>query len=213
MAGYKSSGEEFVNATSINTQIEKQRDAISVRQNDPNRNYLGTSKDNLYTYFSHPDFDNVDDMRQGIFDASYDAFTALDSSAFNTREDFNPDFPGGAKLDSSSRGAIYSNIVRQADKPNTFGPNIAAPNLDALIEGSIVPGSNIPQGRDNLKNRGFGWQDDRNKLGKDAATIGKYFSRHYSNNSGEVQENISSPVFGEAKSPEDDTIIRYDQPD
>ena len=62
MAGYKAPGGEFVNATSINTQIEKQRDAISVRQNDPNRNYLGTSKDNLYTYFSHPDFDNVDDM-------------------------------------------------------------------------------------------------------------------------------------------------------
>ena len=105
---------------------------------------------------------------------------------------------------------MYDKVSEAEDKPGVKGPNLAPPDLDKLIEGAVEAGSSETIGEDFVKNRGFGWRDDRNDPGTERATIGKYFSKHYSYSE---NDRSSFSVFGESKNSEDNSdVINYDQP-
>ena len=209
MSGYKNSEQGiFTNATTTNSQIVKQREKISQANNNRRApSDLGISRvsSRLFTY---------DDGLIGqvgldaIFASSFETFNRLDEKAFASDSSFNPDFLSNVNLDSVNRD-LYSDITNAEDLPNEKGPNLAAPDINQLQEGSIVPGSSAPLGSEHFKERGFGWRDDRNEPGTDEARIGTYFKRHYKAADDLSKEN---PLFGEAKSPEDDIFIQYDQP-
>ena len=201
MAGYRTSGDRFVNATAINTQIIDQREAYDNTSqqgldfNDPNASGKGIARSTT-PLFSMPD---------DVFESSVAKFNTLDSFVMLG----NPDFSSGADLSSLKSGDIFgigptmfNDVSSQSDKPNVKGPNLIAPDInDATF-------TNTDQSTSQFENRGFGWRDQRNEPGTEPARIGEYFSKHYRSDG----NNLNKPILGEAKSPSNDPNIDYDQP-
>ena len=187
MAGYRKAGNGFTNATTINDQMDRQRDAYLGREENAGSE-RGVARDTKILFGNMPD---------DIFSLSVEEFKGLDSLAAGG----NPDFgPTGVKLENDGM-PLFTDVARRSDKPNQKGPNLVAPNIDNLSEETATQQSS------QFEERGFGWRDPRNEPGTVEATIGTYFSRHY--NSIGVSNN--KPVLGEAKSLEED-VINYDQP-
>lgn len=192
MAGYRTPGTRFTNATTTNNQIEDQRTAYQGRdENSGSGRGIARSTTPLFR------------MPEDVFEASVEIFSSLDSKVGIG----NPDFNNGASLRSigsgrTSEGTMFDDVAVQADMPNKKGPNLIAPDIDD------VTFRNDEQQTSQFTGRGFGWSDGRNDAGEESARIGKFFSKHY--NASNRPEN--PPVFGEAKSPDEDPNINYDQP-
>ncbi len=201
MAGYKAPDDQFINATTKNDQIQKQRDAYTSRPQNAVK-ILGIGADTSITF---PGF-NADE----ILAASFNEVKKLDDLSNDSPDSYgNPDWSGTVNMNNVDALTMYDKVEEAEDKPGLKGPNLAPPDLDKLIEGAIEAGSSETIGEDFVKNRGFGWRDDRNNPGTERATIGKYFSKHYS-----YSENPRSSltVFGESKNTEDNSdVINYDQ--
>ena len=140
-------------------------------------------------------------VAQDIYDRSVEEFQDLDIVSPGG----NPDFAAGGNLLDSRNFNLFGNVSSQIDKPNEKGPNLIAPDINDPTF------TNTDQSSTQFENRGFGWRDARNDPGTETARIGEYFSKHY-NSTGNAQANIPVPVLGEAKSPDSDTNIQYDQP-
>ena len=189
MAGYKKVGsEDFVNATTFNKQIERQRQAYQSRsQND-----MGIATE--YRLFP--------DRRQDVLDSSFEVFKKLDEE-YNTSIDDpgNPDFNQNIKFDYSDTTSILSDINTPIDKPNLKGPNLVIPpDINNL---SVETPNRVDS---SFKNKGYGWRDSRNDPASESSTLGSYFKTHYSLNT-----SSNSPVFGEANDLGND-VIDYKQP-
>ena len=200
MAGYRTSGNDYVNATAINTQIVKQREAynttsgqtLDFSNGDPGAG-MGIARSTT-PLFSMP---------TGIAAESFSIFKDLDTSSSQGADEFNPDFPNGVSMSSDESLNIFDDVQNQPDNPDKKGPNlIVAPDINNL---SIMTTQSTAYSQ--FKNRGFGWKDDRNEPGTEPARIGEYFSKHYTSSGSE------KPTLGEAKSPSNDTNIDYNQPD
>ncbi len=187
MAGYRAPGDRFINATTTNNQMDDQRRAYQSRVvNSGSERGIARSTTPLFR------------MPTDIFEASTNVFRGLDLLA----QQGNPDFPLGAAQASFASISMFGDVENQSDLPNQKGPNLIAPDInDTTFE-------NNDQQTSQFTERGFGWRDPRNDPGTETARIGQYFSKHYS-----VQgPSDDSPIFGEAKSPESDPNIDYDQP-
>ena len=197
MAGYRTSGSDFVNATAINTQIVKQRKAYNDTSQqginiDSNASGKGIARSTtpLFT------------MPQDIQAESFRVFKSLDTSSSQDDGEFNPDFPSGVSMTSDKLLNIFDDVQSQLDKPDKKGPNlIVAPDID---NPSITTTDATAYSQ--FENRGFGWRDQRNEPGTEAARIGEYFSKHYTSGAS------NKPILGEAKSPLNDPNIDYEQP-
>jgi hypothetical protein len=188
MAGYRAPGARFTNATTTNNQIEDQRTAYQSRGEN-------SGSDRGVARSTTPLFRMPDD----IFEASVGIFSLLDLAVGSG----NPDFgPSNTMSNIPGTSEMFDNVSAQVDKPNKKGPNLIAPD----INGETF--SNDEQQTSQFTNRGFGWRDQRNEPATSASRIGEYFSKHY-DATGPSQD---SPVFGEAKSPDPDPKIDYDQP-
>ena len=195
MAGYRTSGSDFVNATAINTQIVKQRETynttsgqtLDFSNGNPGAG-MGIARSTT-PLFSMP---------ANIFESSALVFKDLDFLA----EGGNPDFGvTGVKMDNDGM-PFFTDVTRQSDLPNIKGPNLIAPDINDPTF------TNTDQSTSQFENRGFGWRDQRNEPGAEPARIGEYFSKHYRSDG----TNLNKPVLGEAKSPSNDTNIDYNQP-
>ena len=190
MAGYKRAGaQDFVNATTFNSQIVRQREEYQSRPENQSEMGIGSSA-NIFP-----------DNRQEILSASVDVMNNLDISS----ELGNPDFVSQIDFSNRLTEDMYNDVSNAVDKPNLKGPNLIAPDINNLTA-ETANQAPIPEDR---QNRGFGWRDERNEPSTPASTIGTYFSRHY-NASG--NDAVVRPVFGEAKNPETDPNINYNQP-
>lgn len=198
MAGYKTPDGLFVNATTQNDQIERQRESYEQKNLDSSSRAklgIGTNTSSTFPKFK-PD---------EIFEKSCQVFTELDSITNNQRQG-NPDFQKDVALDS--RGAsdnLFSDLENAEDLPNKKGPNIVVPDIDKLNSGSIETTASEPVGGEHDKSRGFGWSDDRNEEGTSSAVIGSYFSKHY--NATAISQN--PPVLGEANDQGSNDPIDY----
>ena len=199
MAGYRTSGNDYVNATAINTQIVNQREAYNATSGqglnfsggDPGAG-MGIARSTT-PLFSMP---------AGIAAESFSVFKGLDTSSSQGEGEFNPDFPGGVAMSNNESLNIFSNVQDQSDKPGKKGPNlIVAPDID---NPSIM--TTEASAYSQFTNRGFGWRDERNEPGTEPARIGEYFSKHY------TLSGSNKPILGEVKSPSIDPNIDYDQP-
>ena len=195
MAGYRKAGAgTFTNATTINDQMDRQRDEYR------SKNQARSVEENLGVARSTtPLFRMPDD----IFDASVERFNDLDKFVLRG----NPDFASGADMSALRSGVLFGNtmfddVADQSDLPNKKGPNLIAPDINDPTF------TNSEQSSTQFENRGFGWSDPRNEPGTETARIGEYFSKHYKADG----SNLDKPVLGEAKSPASDTKIDYDQP-
>ena len=188
MAGYRKSGEnQFVNATTFNDQIERQR----AEYQGGSTSIMGIASD--YSVFP--------DRREEVLASSVETLNELDLSS----EDGNPDFIPSIDFANNRALSMYEDLGNAKDKPNKKGPNLIAPDINNIT----APASDqagIPEER---QNKGFGWRDDRNEPATPVATIGTYFSKHYSLTGNDA---AAKPILGEAKSPENDPFIKYDQP-
>ena len=197
MAGYRTSGDRFVNATAFNTQIVDQREAYNTtsRQSldftneDPGAG-MGIARLTT-TLFSMPD---------DIFESSVAKFNTLDFVSNQLGEPGNPDFE--LTLLDSRNFNVYGDVSSQSDLPNIKGPNLIAPDINS--PSAPVAGTSTSQ----FTNGGFGWRDQRNEPGTEPARIGEYFSKHYRSDG----TNLNKPVLGEAKNPSNDPNIDYNQP-
>jgi hypothetical protein len=200
MAGYKTPGaDQFVNATTINSQIKDQRSKLEESNQLSNSSPdLGIARD-VTGLFSFGEDNSLED----IFNQSVQTFNLLDLAA----ESGNPDF-GPATTMSNNPGTLqmYNDVSNQLDKPNRKGPNLAAPDINDPTFTSPTEESVGSR----FINKGFGWRDERNEPSTATARIGEYFSKHYKSDG----ESLNPPVFGEAKDPgaQDDSNINYDQP-
>ena len=190
MAGYRKSGEkQFVNATTFNDQIKTQRNA-----------YQGGSTS---TMGIASDYSVFPDRREEVLVSSVDTMNSLDLSL--PSETGNPDFIPSVDFNSNRSLSMYADLDNAKDRPNKKGPNLIAPDINN-ITAPTTDQAGTPEER---QNKGFGWRDERNEPATPAATIGTYFSKHYSLNG---NDSSAKPVLGEAKSPENDPFIKYDQP-
>lgn len=188
MAGYKQAGnEEFINATTFNKQIERQREA-----------YQGGDTSTMGVYTPSNIFP---DDSSNILEKSVLAMKFNDLAIGRG----NPDFQVGASMSNIKSRSMFDDLSEAKDQPNKKGPNLIAPDINNLTAPTESTAS-IPEDR---QNKGFGWRDERNEPSTPAATIGTYFSRHY-NDTGD-NSSVSKPVFGEAQSPENDDRIDYAQ--
>lgn len=187
MAGYRKSGaNEFVNATTFNDQIVRQRAAYK----DRNQSEMGIgSVSNVFP-----------DRREEVFADSVATMNSLDT----TYENGNPDFIAALDFANNKSSSMYDDLGNAKDQPNKKGPNLIAPDINNLT----APTENQASVPEDRQNRGFGWRDDRNEPSTPAATIGTYFSKHYN---ATASDNPNKPTLGEAKSPEDDPFIKYNQ--
>ena len=189
MAGYKQAGtEEFINATTFNKQIERQREA-----------YQGGDTSTMGVYAPSNIFP---DNRSIILEKSVSAMVSNDIAIGRG----NPDFQVGASMSNIKSDSMFNDLSEAVDRPNKKGPNLIAPDINNITAPTQSTAS-IPEDR---QNKGFGWRDERNEPATPAATIGTYFIRHY-NDTGN-NSAVSPPIFGEAKSPESDNRIDYEQP-
>ena len=189
MAGYRKSGaEDFVNATTFNKQIERQREAYQ----GGSTSIMGIASE--YSVFP--------DRRVEVLTSSVDTMNSLDL----TSELGNPDFIPSIDFANNRALSMYDDLGNAKDKPNKKGPNLIAPDINN-ITAETTDQAGTPEDR---QNRGFGWRDERNEPATPAATIGTYFSRHY-NSTGSA--SVTLPILGEAKSPENDPFIKYNQPE
>ena len=202
MAGYKTPDDLFVNATTKNDQIVRQRESYQQKNLDSSsRAKLGIGTNTSSTF---PKF-----KPNEIFEKSCQVFTDLDSitnTVSGDQRQGNPDFQKDVALDS--RGAsdnLFGDLANAKDLPNKKGPNIVVPDIDKLNSGSIETTATEPVGGEHDKSRGFGWSDDRNEEGADSAVIGSYFSKHYS----ATAISQSPPVLGEANDQGSDDPIDY----
>ena len=188
MAGYKTAGSDFVNATLINNQAQKQRSEFGSK--------FSSDQAHLEAIFTH-----------GFNPQGKNAVTAMNEIIKNFKEaDYkiggdNPDFPNGVFTDYRD-GFKNPNMKELKDKPNKFGPNIALPSedvFDPATERSDTRSSIVPIKEDGA---GFGYKIDRNDrptTGEKAAeTLGTYFKRFY--DSTDATE-ISKPTLGEFAPP------------
>lgn len=188
MAGYRKSGDgDFVNATTFNKQIVRQR-----------REYQGGSTSTMGIASEYSVFP---DRSEEVLTASVDTMNSLDLMS----EQGNPDFTPSIDFANNRALSMYDDLGSAKDKPNKKGPNLIAPDINN-ITAETADQAGTPEER---QNRGFGWRDERNEPATPAATIGTYFSRHY-NSTGNA--SVTPPTLGEAKSPENDPFIKYDQP-
>jgi len=188
MAGYRKAGaEDFVNATTYNKQIERQREAYQGGRTST----MGVASE--YSVFP--------DRRGEVLESSVNTMNDLDLKS----ELGNPDFIPQIDFNNNRGLSMYDDLDNAKDKPNKKGPNLIAPDINN-ITAPTADQAGTPEDR---QNKGFGWRDERNEPATPAATIGTYFSRHY-NSTG--NSNVTPPVLGEVKSPIDDPFINYDQP-
>lgn len=202
MAGYKTPDGLFVNATTQNDQIVRQRESYQQKNLDnSSRAELGIGTNTSSTF---PKF-----KPNEIFAKSCDVFSELDSitnTASGDQRQGNPDFQKDVALDS--RGAsdnLFSEVENAKDLPNKKGPNIVVPDIDKLNSGSIETTATEAVGGEHDKSRGFGWSDDRNNEGEQSSVIGSYFSKHY-NATGTSQ---NPPTLGEANDQGSNDPIDY----
>ena len=197
MAGYRKADDLFTNATTKNDQIVRQREALEASNNQFHRSAdlgIGSDTSNIFKGF---DADK-------ILDAAVNTLNDLDITS--NVANGNPDFEGAVSMNSAgAETSMYDDLSNAKDKPNKKGPNLVIPNLDQVIQGSVPETSDQVSTR--FENKGFGWRDDRNEPGTATATIGQYFSKHYSS----TGESDSKPVLGEAKNLGEDPID-YKQP-
>ena len=190
MAGYRAPGDRFINATTKNDQMDDQRSAYRARpQNAGSERGIARSTTPLFR------------MPTDILELSTSVFSSVDIIG---QIRGNPDF--GVQMTNNQGGTpdMFDDVDNQSDMPNRKGPNLIAPDIDDATF------TNDDQQTSQFTNRGFGWRDQRNEPATEAARIGEYFSKHYS-----VQgppEPDDKVIFGEAKSPDSDTNIDYDQP-
>lgn len=199
MAGYRAPGERFINATTKNDQIVDQRTKYQEKNTTRGDNAnLGVSRD--ITSLFRFDEGGLD----SIFEASTNTFKVLDVGAGVAGELGNPDFVPVTAQSSLGSFFIYDDVGNQSDMPNRKGPNLIAPDIDDATF------TNVERQESQFTNRGFGWRDSRNDPATEASRIGEYFSKHYG-----VQgppDPDDKVIFGEAKSPDPDPNIDYDQP-
>lgn len=191
MAGYRAPGDRFINATTTNKQMDDQR-AKYLEKNQvsaPDRLDLGIARSTTDLFR----------MPTDIFEVSSFIFALTDITAQVTG---NPDFGLVKGNNAGATPDMFSDVGNQSDLPNEKGPNLIAPDIDDSTF------SNDDQQTSQFTERGFGWRDQRNEPATEAARIGEYFSKHY--NIEDTSDN--PPVFGEAKSPDPDPNIDYDQP-
>ena len=195
MAGYRRAGEQFVNATTKNDQMDRQRVALE----ESNQQFLRSSDLGVGSDTSaiFPGFDADE-----ILASSVDEFSRLD--IISNFPNGNPDFEGVVSMTSEGTTSIYDEIDNVNDKPNKKGPNLIIPDLDQLIQGSVTEASETVGTR--FENKGFGWRDDRNEPGTSTTLISQYFSKHY-NSTGESSDK---PTLGESKDLGND-VIDYKQ--
>lgn len=187
MAGYRKSGiNEFVNATTFNDQIVLQRNAYR----DRNQSEMGIGS--VSSVFP--------DRSAEVFADSVAVMNSLDI----TYENGNPDFIAALDFANNKSASMYDDLGNAKDKPNKKGPNLIAPDINNITS----PTQNQATIPDDRQNKGFGWRDDRNEPSTPAATIGTYFSRHYN---ATESANPNKPVLGEAKNPDVDNFINYEQ--
>jgi len=196
MAGYRTSGSDFVNATAINTQIVKQRKAY----NDTSSQGLILSNPNASGKGIARSTTPLFSMPANIFESSVAKFNTLDIVSNPLTEPGNPDFE--LTLLDSRNFNVYGDVSSQSDLPNVKGPNLIAPNINDSTF------TNTDQSTSQFENRGFGWRDQRNEPGTEPARIGEYFSKHYRSDG----TNLNKPILGETKSPLNDPNIDYEQP-
>jgi hypothetical protein len=190
MAGYKRADDkDFVNATTFNKQMERQRAAYKSR--DPG-SLLGIYKSNSI----------FPENRENILESSFNVFKSLDEKYEVTVEDpGNVDFNQNIRLDYKDATDMFGDINSPIDIPNIKGPNLLIPpdiNTHAVPTPRTVDSS--------FKNKGYGWKDVRNEPASEASTLGSYFKTHYS-----LGTSIDPPRFGEANDLGDD-VIDYKQP-
>lgn len=196
MAGYRTAGANtFTNATTINDQMDRQREDYQ----DNNLARVGSELQNLGVARDTSRIFSSEWDPQEIISESFRFFKDLDRQS----ESGNPDFPRQISHSHEDTLSMFDNVSDQIDKPNKKGPNLIAPD----INGSTFANNN--QQTSQFTERGFGWRDQRNEPGTEPARIGEYFSAHY-----KIGSNIelNKPELGEAKSPDSDTNIQYDQP-
>lgn len=188
MAGYKKSGsKDFVNATTFNKQIDRQRQAYQ----DRSQNAMGVAKD----YIIFPD------NREEILNSSFEILEALDLEYVPGIGGGNPDFEQKFRLDYEDTTKMFNNIDEPVDLPNMKGPNlIIPPDLDNLTAPTVESAGS------EFENRGYGWKDPRNEPASESSTLGSYFKTHYSLNT-----SNNPPTFGEANDQGDD-VIDYKKP-
>ena len=190
MAGYKTAGSNFVNATLINNQADRQRfefsQALGTQLGASNQSHLSsifTHKDNLVGAEAVSQMDKI-----------INSFKEADNKVGGG----NPDFPNGVNTDYSN-GLTAPNLD-QLDLPNEFGPNIILPSgadvdvFDPNTKRDVRAGSIVPIKEDGA---GFGNKIDRNNRSikaSDKETLGTYFKRFYDNTDATT---ISKPTLGQ----------------
>ena len=183
MAGYRRTGAgDHVNATTINSQMERQRSAYQERP------------ENAETAFGVYSTSNIFPNNMGeIFESSLSVAQDLDEKYISG----NPDFTSEIKFDYSQTTEMFGNVSAPIDKPNKLGPNLLVPDIN---NPSVATERTVSA---RFLNKGFGWRDERNDPGSEQSTIGTYFKNHYT--SGE-----NKPTLGESNDFNDN--IDYDQP-
>lgn len=191
MAGYKTAGAEFVNATLINTQADRQRAKF-----EENFNGKGSSNQaRLSAIFSHDD-NLVGARAEEKFQQIVSDFADLDNNSGGD-PGANPDFPNGVALNYKD-GFTEQSLDGADDNPNKLGPNTSVPSENTFDPGTIRQ----PQDPVNLPNAnveesqlgGFGFKIDRNtRTNGSPEVLGSYFSKFY--DSGETQ--TAQPTLGE----------------
>ena len=185
MAGYRRTGAgDHVNATTLNSQIKRQRDEYQGRP------------ENAETAFGVYRTSSIFPNNMGvIFERSLSVAQDLDEKYVSG----NPDFESEIKFDYSQTTGMFDNLSEPIDKPNKLGPNLLVPdvnNLSVATEGQVSA---------RFLNKGYGWRDERNDPGSEQSTIGTYFKNHYSSDSSD-----NKPTLGESNDFNDN--VSYDQP-
>ena len=172
MAGYKAANGEFVNATLINTQADRQREKFKLSNGEKGAADLET----LNKMFQHKD-NLVGEAAQAQFDTIVNNFKDLDG-AFQDDPGANPDFPQGVEMDYRS-GMSSPNLDALSDNPNNLGPNIHVPNENTFDPTQQRQRVDVPE---RSSDGGYGFKIDRNTRSTDPADadrIGTYFKRFY----------------------------------
>lgn len=187
MAGYTAPNDQFVNATLINTQANRQREKFKLRNN----NKGAADLDILKSVFKHP-HNLVGEDAEAQFSEIVNNFKAIDQD-LQLEPGANPDFPQGVDLDYRS-GMSAPSLDQLSDKPNELGPNVHVPNENTFSP--VAPRERV-EVIPNTSDGGYGFKIDRNSRStnpSDADTLGTYFKRHYNfENTGDV----AAPIKGE----------------
>lgn len=180
MAGYNGrdglpDGNNYINATAFNSQIDTQRNDLEARQGD---NDLGRAREYIGTLFSG-------------FDAAEIMNEAKEKFLKKVDADDNPDFRSDFEQTFKSYYTLVpTNEITPDGAKLRVGPTLGTQDIDDALDGvldnSDREGALFFQGGQNLRNRGFGWYDDQYK----SNTLGSYFTQSYNFNQGQEELDL-----------------------